>query len=118
MQQNDAVRLVEQELTNARVRFLAFQSPHEGAAVIREEFDEFWREVMANDRVRAREEAVQLAAMATRFLIDVPAHGASRPNEALRLINQWNAVLLGPEPPTAEEILFEVRAILKNEPQP
>lgn len=52
-------------------------SLHEAAAVIREEFDEFWDEVKKNPHRHpdrndlARKELVQLAAMSIRALHDV-----------------------------------------------
>lgn len=64
---------VMSELETASSRFPAFASPHEGYAIIKEEVDEFWTEVKANDRARAREECIQVAAMAVRFLVDFPA---------------------------------------------
>jgi hypothetical protein len=62
---------VEAELRSAVTRFPKMNSAHEGWAVIWEELDELWTEVRGNDPVRAREEAVQVAAMAVRFLLDV-----------------------------------------------
>lgn len=59
------------ELDKARKKFAPMNSAHEGAAVIKEEYDELWDEVKANNGPRAREEAVQVAAMALRFLIDL-----------------------------------------------
>jgi len=47
-----------------------FHSAHEGFAILDEERDELWDEVKANDQFRAREEAIQVAAMATRFFIE------------------------------------------------
>ena len=47
--------------------------PHEGYAVILEELDELWDEVKRQkiDRAAMRKEALQVAAMAMRFLLDV-----------------------------------------------
>ncbi len=48
-------------------------SPHEGYAVIREELDELWDEIK-RDRGRelpAMEEAVQIAAMGVRYVLDL-----------------------------------------------
>ena len=53
-------------------------SPHEAAAVIREEFDEYWDEVKKHNtskpdrdtRPRQREELIQLAAMCIRAITD------------------------------------------------
>lgn len=65
-----AVELVLAELARATAKFGPFHSAHEGWAVLREEVDELWWEVKANDRDRQRAEAVQVAAMALRFLRD------------------------------------------------
>jgi hypothetical protein len=50
-----------------------FNSAHEGYAVLAEELDELWAEVKRKDRDMAamRKEAVQVGAMALRFLVDV-----------------------------------------------
>lgn len=47
--------------------------PHEGYAVILEELDELWTEVRAQkqDKMLMRKEALQVAAMALRFMQDV-----------------------------------------------
>ena len=58
------------ELERARNRFPAFHSMHEGYAVILEELDELWDEVKRDDTPAARREAVQVAAMTLRFLVD------------------------------------------------
>lgn len=81
---------VRMELYDAQTRFPAFHSAHEGYAVILEELDELKREVFWGDKRaknwaighperdaeveakrRLREEAIQVAAMALRFIIDV-----------------------------------------------
>lgn len=62
------------ELWRARKKFPAFHSPHEGYAVIAEEFDELWLEVKRYpnvDRAKMRAEAIQVAAMALRFVEDL-----------------------------------------------
>lgn len=72
-----ALALVVAEHERAVLKFGAFASPHEGKAVIEEEFDELWLEIKHNKRLpdeyRAamRKEAVQLSAMALRFLVDL-----------------------------------------------
>jgi hypothetical protein len=60
------------ELTKARTRFDPFNSPHEGYAVILEELDELWAHVKANTgaNLDARSEALQVAAMGLRYIID------------------------------------------------
>lgn len=63
------------ELRAARTKFAPFNSAHEGYAVILEELDELWEEVRKNQKVRSvermRKEAIQVAAMALRFIEDV-----------------------------------------------
>lgn len=66
-----AIANVMAELEVAQGSFHPMASPHEGYAVILEELDELWVEVKADDRARMREEAIQVAAMAIRFLVDV-----------------------------------------------
>lgn len=48
-------------------------SGHEGYAVIKEELDELWDEVKADrfKQASAREEAIQVAAMAVRYVLDL-----------------------------------------------
>ena len=61
-----------EEYGRASRKFSPFNSAHEGYAVLREEVDELWDEVKRNGPVsRMREEAIQIAAMAIRFVIDV-----------------------------------------------
>ncbi len=60
------------ELSGAMESFDPFNSAHEGYAVLLEEVDELWDEVKKSPRKRdpvaLRKEAVQVAAMALRFL--------------------------------------------------
>lgn len=66
---------VAAELKTATQNFPPFHSAHEGHSVMREEFDELWDEVKINqkkrDLVKMRHEAIQVAAMAIRFALDV-----------------------------------------------
>lgn len=68
-----ALALVADELSKALARFASFNSAHEGKAVIEEELDELWEHVKANTGVtdEARTEAIQVAAMALRYVIDL-----------------------------------------------
>ncbi len=67
------VEAVRAELLAAIEKFPAFNSPHEGWAVIREELEELWAHVKENTGrgSDARQEAVQVAAMALRYMLDL-----------------------------------------------
>jgi hypothetical protein len=67
--------LVRAELVRAVERFGPMTSPHEGWAVIREEVDELWDEVKTNRPHLAADEAVQVAAMGARYLLDLGING-------------------------------------------
>lgn len=73
METKTAFRLVEDELERATEKFGAFNTAHEGYAVILEEVDELWDEVKKGraENHEGISEAVQTAAMAIRFLIDI-----------------------------------------------
>ena len=63
------------ELLNATQKFKAFNSCHEGLSVIEEEFEELKEEVFKKKESRSTDnllqEAVQVAAMAERFILDL-----------------------------------------------
>lgn len=65
--------LASNELALAIEKFPSFNSAHEGYAVIKEEVDELWELVKANKgrSVQAEREALQIAAMALRFVLDL-----------------------------------------------
>jgi NTP pyrophosphatase (non-canonical NTP hydrolase) len=72
----ETVAAASQELARATgIHRHKFNSAHEGYAVILEELDELWDEVKKNGQTRdmqkMRDEAIQVAAMAMRFVIDV-----------------------------------------------
>lgn len=66
---------VFEELSGARQAYPPMRSAHEGYAVIAEELDELWDLVRSrqcgHDFTAMRKEAVQVAAMALRFIEDV-----------------------------------------------
>lgn len=62
---------IEAEYDRARKLHAPMTSPHHGWAVLREEVDEMWDAVKANDVIAARREALQVAAMALAFLREV-----------------------------------------------
>lgn len=63
------------ELADAVAKWPAFNSAHEGYAVLLEEVDELWDHVKTNQKKRdlpeMRKEALQVAAMALRFALEV-----------------------------------------------
>lgn len=63
------------ELDSATSRYDPFASAHEGWAILLEEVDELWDEVKLKPSLRSQErmadEAIQIAAMAMRFLEDI-----------------------------------------------
>jgi hypothetical protein len=72
------VDLVAAEVERAlRLYSKPFNSAHEGISVLREEFEELWDEVKRNQAKGEQKvelmkaEAIQVAAMAVRFLIDI-----------------------------------------------
>ena len=64
---------VYQEFMRARKLHNQFNTAHHGYAVILEELDELWTEVKTSDASREamRREAIQVAAMAVRFIFDL-----------------------------------------------
>lgn len=69
----DVAAEAREELMRAKAKHAPMHGPHEGYAVILEELDELWDEVKAQkpDSGRMRKEALQVAAMALRFIEDV-----------------------------------------------
>ena len=72
---NSLAEELDAELGKARKGYAPLNSAHEGYAVLLEEVDELWDEVKKNrgerDPERMRREAIQVAAMAIRFIQDV-----------------------------------------------
>lgn len=48
---------------------IPFHSGHEGYAVLLEEVQELWEAIRADDDAHAKREAIQVAAMAIRYLV-------------------------------------------------
>ena len=71
--ETDAISAIFGEYAEASARFRPFASAHEGIAVIEEEFLELREEVFHGTADGQFKEAVQLGAMALRFLIDIAA---------------------------------------------
>jgi hypothetical protein len=66
---------IEAEVSRAEARFPSFNSAHEGFAILLEEVDELKAHVWMKQGMRLthemRREAVQVAAMAVRFIQDI-----------------------------------------------
>lgn len=64
---------VRNEVVRAKQKHDPMHSPHEGYAVIQEEVDELWEEIKADEGREgdAMTEAVQIAAMAVRYVLDL-----------------------------------------------
>jgi hypothetical protein len=75
MNSEKAIALIINEFKRATSMYGAFNSAHEGYAALLEEVDELWDEVKKNPKKRdyeaMKKEAVQVGAMAFRFLVDV-----------------------------------------------
>jgi len=71
MKDEIVIKEIIQEYKRATEKFGSFASTHEGYAIILEELDELWDEIKKNsDRETMRKEAVQVAAMGFRFIVD------------------------------------------------
>lgn len=67
---------IYQEFKYATSKFPPFTSGHEGVSILREEFEELWDSVRSAKDSRkmalhARYEAIQVATMAIRFILDL-----------------------------------------------
>jgi hypothetical protein len=69
------MKAIRKEVERAMSLHGSMRNAHEAYAVLLEEVDELWDEVKKNSKTRdplkMREEAIQVAAMAARFVIDV-----------------------------------------------
>lgn len=66
----EAMNAVLNEYQKAREKFPPMNSQHEGYAVILEELEELWTDVMNNNPSAAKIEARQVAAMALAFMVE------------------------------------------------
>lgn len=84
MNHETALNVIRLEYAQATSKFPPFHSCHEGYAVLQEEVDELWDEVRRNpkDMARIKKEAVQVGAMALRFLVDCCAAEPITPADA------------------------------------
>lgn len=72
MYSEDALYEILQEHKRAEAKFCSFASCHEGYAVILEELDELWDAIKNKNgsKEKLKKEAIQVGAMALRFLVD------------------------------------------------
>lgn len=68
--------MVKAEVLAAALKHKPMNGPHEGYAVLLEEVDELWDHVKADTgrSSDAMDEAVQIAAMGVRYVLDVVSH--------------------------------------------
>jgi hypothetical protein len=71
----EITHLIEEEYRRASRLHPPFNSPHEGFAILLEEIDELWeavkmKECEPNRNLYMYEEAIQIGAMAIRFITD------------------------------------------------
>ncbi len=75
MNDKDGIKAILDEYDRATEKFPPMHSAHEGYAVLLEEMDELWDEVKKSPATRnptaMRKEAIQVGAMALRFIVDV-----------------------------------------------
>ena len=73
---------IAREATRASDEFSTFASAHEGLAVLWEEFEELkaevWKKKASRDSDAMRKEAIQIGAMAIRFITDVVEANAGK----------------------------------------
>lgn len=83
----DIFKEVDGEVMFAIAHFPDFNSAHEGYAILKEEVDELWDEIKDNkaegSNERQRKEAIQVAAMAIRFVLDISDRQLHRNERAL-----------------------------------
>ncbi len=84
-----ALDQVRAELDQAMRAFPPMRSPHEGWAILREEVDEMWDEIKRNDFDGGLEEAIQVAAMAIRYIHDLADYDAPK-SATLRVVRVDN----------------------------
>ena len=69
---DDIVKEVCLELGRATAKYGPFHSAHEGHSIILEELDGLWDDIKLNAPLaNQRKEAIQVAAMAIRYILDV-----------------------------------------------
>lgn len=85
------LQLVERELVKAWTKHPGeFHNAHEGFAVLKEEVDELWDEVKQDTAYTkdGMKEAIQTAAMAVRFIVELHGHPKGDPASRLDLVSE------------------------------
>ncbi len=71
----DELKMLKAKVDDPNHPFADLHSPHHGYALLLEEMDELWDEVKKKNIARnpwaMREEAMQIAALAIRFMVDL-----------------------------------------------
>lgn len=83
-------KLVKDELMRAIIKHpTPFNNAHEGFAVLQEEVDELWDDVKSNLAYShfGMREAIQIAAMAIRFVVELHEHPGGDTCERLDLVS-------------------------------
>ena len=83
-----AIELILDEYYESIEKFGDFNSHHEGYAVIKEELDELWDAIKKKKKIpnleeALQEEAVQVAAMALKFIVDFTEFSEKQKREGL-----------------------------------
>lgn len=101
MRRKTALRLVKEEIDRAQSQFPPMNSAHEAYAVLKEEVDELWAEVKAGNGTghHGVSEAVQTAAMAIRYLLDL-CDDASANDHQEKIVSHQKEVIAEQTPRT------------------
>jgi len=71
----DELMMLKSKVDDPNHPFADLHSPHHGYALLLEEMDELWEEIRKKNQFRdleaMREEAMQIAALAIRFMVDL-----------------------------------------------
>lgn len=106
-----ALMAVGMECESSREAHGRFHSAHEGYAILKEEVDELWEAVREDNLEHAAFEAVQVAAMAVRFICDLIPHIIEDLVDSPEEIRQGNVVL-----PQSVWALYRMAADALNAP--
>lgn len=89
MKESTAFKLVKDELDRVLEDFETHNSPHESYAILKEELEELWDEIKKGNGTTDRgvSEAVQVATVALRYLIDHCDEGAATAHE--KKVERW-----------------------------